>query len=189
MPWPEILHDAERMKSRQWQNLWREYSATRGFDVKGPEKPYDAGTIREQWIVCWICTALAAVSAFFLIRTLRRSIRADAEAVTDQRGRRVPYADMRVLDLRKWSNKGLAFIDFDGAAGRGRMRIDGLTYGGFKPEDNEPAERLMQRIKGSFSGEIIEVVSVETEDPPATGDNGAPGEAGSLADDSPAKQG
>lgn len=167
MPWPEILQDYERMKTRQWQNLWREYSATRGFDVKGPEKPFDAGSIREQWIVCWICLALALLAAFFLIRTLRRSIRVDAEAVTDQRGRRVPFADMRVLDLRKWGTKGLAFIDYDGTAGRGRLRIDGLTYGGFKPEDHEPAERLMRRVRESFSGEIIEFASAEAEEPPA----------------------
>ena len=41
-------------------------------------------------------------------------------------------------------------------SGKGRIRIDGLTYGGFKKENDEPAERLMRLIRSRFSGEIIE---------------------------------
>ncbi len=174
MPWPEMLCDFERMKARQWQTLWREYSASRGFDVKGPEKHFDAGAIREQMIVGGISLALALISGFFLLRTMRRSMSADAEALTDQRGRRVPFADMKVLDLRKWASKGLAFIDYEGSGGRGRLRIDGLTYGGFKAEDGEPAEKLMQRVRASFSGELIDFAAVETENDTA---NGPAGEA------------
>jgi hypothetical protein len=159
-PWPEILHDYERMKSLQWNVLWREYTKQRGMNEDTAEELYDARKIGEQWVVFWISLALALVAAFFLIRTLRRSITADGEAVIDQRGRRVPYGDMRVLDLRKWETKGLAFIDYDGPeSGQGRLRIDGLTYGGFRPEDGQPAEQLMQRIKSRFSGEIVEFVS------------------------------
>ena len=41
------------------------------------------------------------------------------------------------------------------AASAGR-EIDGLTYGGFKAEHGEPAERLIRRLKASFSGELID---------------------------------
>ena len=169
MPWPEILHDYNRMKPLQWNTLWREYTKTRGMNEEAPEEPYDSRKIKEQWVVFWISLALALVAAFFLIRTLRRTISADAEAVTDQRGRRVPYRDLKLLDLRKWDTKGLAFIDFDGDSGKGRLRIDGLTYGGFKAEDGEAAEQLMKFIRARFSGEIIEYAPVaESEAPVAT---------------------
>lgn len=167
MPWPEILHDYDRMKPLQWNTLWREYTKTRGMNEEAPEQPYDSRKIREQWVVFWISLALAAGAAFILIRTIRRTISVDAEAVTDQRGRRIPFADLKVLDLRKWDTKGLGFIDFDGASGKGRLRIDGLTYGGFKAEDGEPAERLMQFIRTRFSGEIIEYATVAPTEPPA----------------------
>ena len=36
------------------------------------------------------------------------------------------------------------------------MRIDGLTYGGFRKEDGEPAEKLMERLVANFSGELID---------------------------------
>ncbi len=81
-----------------------------------------------------------------------------------QQGKRVPFTDFKTLDLRKWDTKGLAFIDYDGASGKGRIRIDGLTYGGFKKENDEPAERLMQRIRSRFSGEIIEYAPVADPD-------------------------
>lgn len=164
MPWPAILHDYEKMKPLQWNILWREYTLERGMDSKLVEEPYNAKKIREQWIVFYICSVLAAIAAFFLIRTLGRSISADDQAVTNQTGKRVPFTDLKTLDLRKWETKGLAFIDYDGASGKGRIRIDGLTYGGFKKERDEPAERLMQRIRQHFSGEIIEYSAVTPED-------------------------
>jgi hypothetical protein len=79
----------------------------------------------------------------------------------------VAYADLKVLDLRKWDTKGLACADYEGASGKGRLRIDGLTYGGFKKEQEEPAEQFMQRIRANFSGEIIEYTAVVEEETPA----------------------
>lgn len=164
MPWPPVLHDFERMKPLQWNQLWLEYSKEQGFDSNPPEKPYDARKIGEQWVVFWICLVLALGAAFFLLRTMRRSLVADEEAVTGPDGRRVPYPDLKTLDLRKWDTKGLAFIDYDGTSGKGRIRLDGLTYGGFRKEDGEPAERLMQLVRSRFSGEILEYVALGAED-------------------------
>ena len=168
-PWPQPLHDYEQMRQLQWNQLWIRYSGEIGLDSDPPEKPYDARKIGEQWVVFWICLALALAAAFFLLRTLRRSMMADSEAVTGPNGRRVPYSELKTLDLRKWDTKGLAFIDYDGASGKGRIRLDGLTYGGFKKEDGEPAERLMALIRSRFSGEILEYVALTPEDePPAS---------------------
>jgi hypothetical protein len=164
LPWPAILHDFERMKPEQWNILWREYTKGLGLDASPPEEPYTASQIRDQWIVFWICLALTFIALFFLFRTVRRSISVDGESVTTQTGKRVPFGDLKTLDLRKWETKGLAFIDYDGASGKGRIRIDGLTYGGFKKENDEPAERLMRQIRSRFSGEIIEYSTISSEE-------------------------
>ncbi|MEO8614114.1 MAG: hypothetical protein ABI600_03155 [Luteolibacter sp.] len=169
MPWPEILQDYEKMKPLQWNILWREYTKERGLNESPPEEPYEAQKIHEQWIVFGICLILSLIAAFFLFRTLGRKISVDGESITTQQGRRVSLTDLKTLDLRKWETKGLAFIDFDGPSGKGRIRIDGLTYGGFKKEDDEPAERLMRQIRSRFSGEIIEYTAdsgtASTDDP------------------------
>jgi hypothetical protein len=165
MPWPEILHDYERMKPLQWKMLWLDYSKKHGLDADPGEQAYDARKIAEQWVVFWFCLALAAGALFMLLRTLRRRITADGEAITSQQGRRIPYTDLKTLDLRKWETKGLAFIDYEGASGKGRIRIDGLTYGGFKTEDGEPAERLMRLIRSHFSGEILEYAPLTADAP------------------------
>lgn len=170
MPWPEILHEFDQVKSLQWNILWREYTKERGLPSKPPEEPYSARKIAEQWVVFWICLALALVAAFFLLRTLGRSVTAGPEALTTQDGRTVSYPDLKTLDLRKWDTKGLAFLEYEGASGKGRLRIDGLTYGGFKKERGEPAEKLMRRIRSEFSGEIIEYAPSSPE-PPAGGDS------------------
>ena len=167
MPWPDLLHDYQRMMPQQVMPLWREFTKQNGMNAIPPDAPHDARQIQEQWIVCWGCLALASTAAFFLLRTLGRSIAADDQGVLTPRGRRVPYAELKTLDLRKWETKGLAFLDYNGPSGKGRIRIDGLTYGGFKPENDEPAERLMRLIRSRFAGELIEYAPLAVEAPPA----------------------
>ena len=187
LPWPEILHDYEKMKPLQWNTLWREYSGKAGLNEKVREKPYTAREIGEQWVVFWICLALALLALFFLFRTLRRNIQADHEAITSQQGKRVPYTELTRLDLRKWDTKGIAFADYDGpTAGKGRIRIDGLTYGGFRVEENQPAEQLMERLRSHFAGEIIEYAPISAEEPPAETDPTAPENASPNPQNPPA---
>lgn len=169
MPWPAILADYDKVKSLQHNLIWKEYSGENRMSEKVAEHPFDAGKIREQIIVFYICLALALGALFFLIRTSRRSISADAEALSTADGRRIRFSDMKTLDLRKWDTKGIALIDFEGDAGRGRIRVDGLTYGGFKKEQDQPAERLMARIRENFSGEIIEYTAVGAGGAPPAG--------------------
>jgi hypothetical protein len=168
MKWPEVLHDYDKMKPLNYHLLWKEYSGAHGYAIKPGEKAYDAGKIREQWICAVICLVLAVVALFFLARTLRRSISADLLAITTQEGKRVPYSDLKVLDLRKWYTKGLAFADYEGESGKGRIRIDGMTYGGFKEENGQPGEQLIQKIRSNFSGELIEYAAVAEPEEPKT---------------------
>ncbi|MDP4624662.1 MAG: hypothetical protein NWT08_05920 [Akkermansiaceae bacterium] len=163
MPWPAILTDFEKMKPLQSHLLWQEYSGENGMNVKPAEKAFDAGKIRAQIIVFWICLSLFLITLFFLIRTLGRSLKADDQALTVH-GKRIPYMEMTTLDLRKWDTKGIALIDHASPSGSGRVRIDGLTYGGFKKEKDEPAERLMRKIRDNFSGELIEYTTGEDEE-------------------------
>ncbi len=170
MPWPEILADFEKVKPLQHNILWQEYSGENQMSDKPPEHPFDAKKIREQIIVFYICLALALITLFFLVRTSRRSIRADDEGIVTVKGTRVPYADMRTLDLRKWDTKGIAIIDHEGPSGKARARIDGLTYGGFKKEHDEPAERLMRKIRANFTGELIEYTTATEDEKPVETD-------------------
>lgn len=156
MTWPPVLTDYDRMKPLQPHLLWLDYSAKNKYSSKVKEKPYTASQIRDQFIVFYICTALSIAALFILIRTSRRFISADQEGIITANGKRVLYKDMKSLDLRKWDTKGIAIIEYESPAGNKSARIDGLTYGGFKKENNEPAETMMRKIREHFSGEIIE---------------------------------
>ena len=158
MPWPAVLADYERMKKLNPGPLWTEFTAGwSGWKMaaEAPEHPFDADKIRDQWVVGAVCVVVSLTGLFLLLRTLRRTIAVDGQAVYTQDGRRVPFADLVRLDLRKWDTKGLAIAEYDGASGRGKIRIDGLIYGGFSKEQGEPAEELLRRIRANFSGELI----------------------------------
>jgi hypothetical protein len=139
------------------------------WNRKPPEKWHDAGSIREQWIVGHVLMALAAATVFVLIRTLRRTMVLDGDTIITQDGRRVAIAALTQLDLRKWFTKGLAFAEYQLESGKkGRIRIDGMTYGGFQKEKGEPAEQWMTQLRAQFRGEIIEYAQEETEEESAS---------------------
>lgn len=166
MPWPAVLQDPERMKAalaEQESKLFDDYRGVQNIQKEAPEKPFDARKIHEQWVVFWVCLALAIGTLFVLLRTIRRSISVDGEALYPVDGGRVPFADLVRLDLRKWETKGIAFVWAKREGEDRKIRIDGLTYGGFKKEQDEPAEALMRRLRENFRGEIIEFVSEDAE--------------------------
>lgn len=165
MAWPGILGDHGRMGSDGWFKLWLEFTAERRLPSDGPEHPavpgkvaVDAKKLREQLVMGSICGVLALGAAFVLLRTLRRTIEIDGEALVTQDRQRVPFSMFDRLDKRKWKTKGLAFAYYDDGGNARRVRIDGLTYGGFRKEDGEPAERLMERLVANFSGELVDYV-------------------------------
>ncbi len=168
MPWPAVLHDYEAMKASldQEQNkLFNEYRLQANIKKDVPEHDFPERKITEQWVVFGVCAVLTLGALFVLLRTLGRSMAIDGEAFYPPSGGKVPFADLARLDLRKWDTKGLAFAwAKTPSGGERKLRIDGLTYGGFKKEDGEPAERLMRRLKENFSGELIEYVT-EPEEP------------------------
>ena len=170
LPWPEVLGDYDILKTSLEQPAGWLFDEHRPDYLRKnpPEHDYSAQKIFEQWVVFWICLALALGALVVLLQTIRRRVEIDREALYPAGGGRIPFGDLVRLDLRKWGGKGLAYAwarTADG--GERRVRIDGLTYGGFKAEDGEPAERLMRRLRENFAGEVIdyEVPSGEPADP------------------------
>ena len=176
MPWPPVLHDYAAMKASLDQppgKLFNDYRLQANIKKKAPENAFPARKIFEQWVVFWICLVLAAGAVIVLLRTIGRSLAIDGEGFYPAGGGKVPFADLIRLDLRKWDTKGLAFANAKTASGGERKhRIDGLTYGGFKKDEDEPAERLMRRLRENFSGEVIEFV-IEPAEPGAGASTGA----------------
>ncbi|MCU0795473.1 MAG: hypothetical protein MUF31_06000 [Akkermansiaceae bacterium] len=160
IPWPEELWDFAAVKAGldAWpEKLFDPYRERVGLKAKLPDTPYDARKIAEQWYVFWICLTLTIVALFFLLRTMGRSMRMEDGTFHPAGGAPVKLSELVRLDLRHWQRKGLAFAWAKSEGGTERkIRIDGLTYGGFGIEQGQPAEKLMAELKAGFSGEIID---------------------------------
>lgn len=169
--WPSKLQDFETMKAglaNQKTLLFEPSMDELGLTKAAPEHEYDAGKIREQWIVFWICLVLTLIGIVILIRTLCRKMVVDGGKFQPAGGKPVQISDLNRLDLRKWNRKGLAFVWAKVGDHERKIRIDGLTYGGFKKENDQPAEMLLNAIKAKFSGEIIDYEQSEPDAEPPT---------------------
>ena len=172
MEWPTQLVDGfVTMDSQGGQvgalRLWEKYTASRK-DVDGKawgidpgEQPMSAGKIRDQFIAMAVALVIIITVLFFLIRTMRRNITVDNEALYTQDGRKILYKDMVRIDKRKWETKGVALVYYMDGGQENKAKVDGLVYGQFKENDGAPAEKLFAKLMENFKGEVLEYVSVD----------------------------
>ena len=163
--WPEeLVNGYEALKEDRPDKLWKEYSARMKWSIDGPEKLYDEGKIREQFIVSGICLALTLFALFVILRIMGRNMKVTDTSYFAPGGKEVPFTSMRKIDKRKWDNKGLALIHYDDEGSMKKAKVDGMVYGHFNEEDGKPAEVLFDHILDNFKGELVEYVSDDEED-------------------------
>jgi len=169
MPWPDILVNGYSvMKESGGQNgaqkLWLDYALVKKWPGALAEHPMDAGEIRDQFVAAGVAGVFILGTLFILIRTLRRTIRVDHEALYTQDGKVIPFSDMVRIDKRKWDTKGIALVYYMENGEEKKAKIDGMVYGQFQEENGAPAERLFERVMANFKGELLEYADAEEEE-------------------------
>ncbi len=157
---PEILNHAGL--SSGWNESWAAYTKRMRYPITPDEHPYDLGAIREQWIAGGVFILLGCVLLFFALRTRGRVLALNGDEVTAA-GQNFRVADISCIDLRQWGPgfKGVATFTVNGR----KVRVDGMTYGGFNKDKGEPAETFMQAVLAQYRGDIIEYEVPEKSDP------------------------
>ena len=144
--------------SRSWAECWTAYTARMHSPVQPAEHPFDTAAIREQWIAGGVCMCISAIIIFFILRTRSRVMSLQGDTVTAA-GQTFRVADITRLDLRQWGKgfKGIAYATVNGR----KIRLDGMTYGGFDPAAGQPAEEFMNALLARYEGEILEYEQTE----------------------------
>lgn len=139
--------------NKSWNECWLAYTARMHYPSQPAEHPYDAAAIREQWYAGGVCMLISALLLGLIIRTSRRVMALQGNTVTAA-GQSFLISDISRLDLRQWGKgyKGVAYATVKGK----KIRLDGMTYGGFNPEKGEPAEAFMKALQARYQGEILE---------------------------------
>lgn len=139
--------------NKSWNDCWLAYTARKHFPAKPVDHAYDAAAIREQWYAGGVCTLISVLLLALMIRTSRRVLALQGDTITAA-GQSFSISDISRLDLRQWGKgyKGIAYATVNGK----KIRIDGMTYGGFNPAKGEPAEAFMKALQARYRGEILE---------------------------------
>ncbi len=139
--------------NKSWNDCWLAYTARMRFPSQPVDHAYDAAAIREQWYAGGVCMFISALLLALMIRTARRVMALRGDTVTAA-GQTFLISDISRLDLRQWGKgyKGIAYATVKGK----KIRMDGMTYGGFNPEKGEPAEAFMKALQARYQGEILE---------------------------------
>lgn len=139
--------------SKSWADCWTAYTARMHFPVKPAEHAFDTAAIREQWLAGGVCMVISAVIIYLILRTRRRIMALEGDRVTAA-GQQFQVSEITRLDLRQWGKgyKGVAYATVNGR----KVRLDGMTYGGFDPASGQPAEVFMQALLSRYKGEVLE---------------------------------
>lgn len=172
-PWPKELEDYQLLKDENAETVWLRYTGGRKMNSETLPKPHDSESMRTQLILTGTTAVLGLLAFFFLFRTMGRKMVVDAEAFYPACGKKILYSSMRQLDKRRWENKGLASIMYEENGEQKKAKVDGLTYGGFKEEQNAPAERLFEKIVANFKGEIVEYIAVDDDNEESSKEGGS----------------
>lgn len=148
---PEEVMDLQQMQD--WHVCWEKYTNRLGLPIKPGDHPYDEGAIREQWIGSVVGACLVLLGIYFVVRTYKRELSLRGDEVTAA-GQCFRVADISTIDLRQWGPgfKGIAYFTVNGK----KIKVDGMTYGGFNKDKGEPAEEFMQAVLAQYKGDIIE---------------------------------
>lgn len=147
----EAMDQAAMAKS--WSDCWTAYTKRLHFPIKPAEHGYDSKAIAEQYFAGIGCMLVSLFILYLIVRTARRVMALRGDEVTAA-GQTFRVGDITLLDLRQWGAgyKGVAYATVNGR----RIRMDGMTYGGFNKEKGEPAETLMKALLTQYKGEVLE---------------------------------
>ncbi len=136
-----------------WNDCWKAYSERKRFPLDPGDHPHDEAAIREQWYGGGVCMLISALIVGLMLRTAHRELSLKGNTITAA-GRQFELADIERIDLRQWGPgfKGAAYFTVGGR----RIKVDGMTYGGFSKAKGEPAEQFMQALLARYNGEIID---------------------------------
>ncbi len=150
--YPVEVRDHATM-AKGWNDCWKAYSTRMHYPLKPGDHPHDEGAIREQWIGGAVCMGVSVILLALTIRTSRRELSLRGSTITAA-GQQFDIAEIESIDLRQWGKgfKGAAWFTVKGR----RIKADGMTYGGFSREQNEPAEQFMQAVLVRYQGDIID---------------------------------
>lgn len=150
--------------TRSWNDCWAAYSKRMRFPIKPGEHPHDEGAIREQWIAGGLFSGIGLILLALALRTYRRELSLRGDTITAA-GQQFSLSDISLIDLRQWGAgfKGVAYFTVKGK----RIRIDGMTYGGFNEAKGEPAEQFMKAVLARYQGDIIEYEATPHDKPHA----------------------
>ena len=127
--WPrsnERFDAHERLKGKSGE--WEKLCSARGWTTEAPHKRFDSQAILVQFVFVAITGAIGTCSLIFWLRAKKAFIRSEAEVVVTPSGKRVPYASITDLDVRKWKSKGLATVSYSLDGAKGRFVLDDAKY-------------------------------------------------------------
>ena len=151
----QITDDAE------FEAAWYAEAEAKGWPRKDPGKPKTNVDIAFQRWLGGIIALLGAGMVFHLVRSNGQVLKADDEAVTSVYGTRVPYSTMRSVDRRKWDNKGIAVVEYEGENGkRGKLIIDDYKF--------EGGEEILMEVERRLG--IEKAPEPQPDQPPAEGE-------------------
>lgn len=131
-PQKNVIYDAhKKFVDENREEAWPEHARQQGWKAEAPEKRYDAASIKFQFVLGAVSTAVGLATLGWVAMCWRRVLKSEADAVWSDTGVRIPLTAMRSIDMKRWQSKGIATVLYeDGDGGTKKLLLDDYKYVG-----------------------------------------------------------
>lgn len=147
-----IGYPAQRERALKFQELedlgqleeWPRIAAENGWKPYDPGEPKTEAEITGQFFMMGICAIAAAAVFFNVLRSLGRWVELDDVGLKSSRGQVVKFEQVEKIDKKKWDNKGIAKVHYQGQGRPQVFTLDDFIFE--RPTTDEILRELELRV-------------------------------------------
>lgn len=127
-----------------FEEQWKEYAKSKGWPEKPPK--YSVSELKTNTIYSYfigvLFTFVAGIPCLLtFVRCLGQWIESDESSLTNAKGQKVSFAQIKKIDKTKWEKKGIAKLIYDDGGGEKTFVIDDLKF------DREVTDQMMELVE------------------------------------------
>ncbi len=107
---------------------WRKYATERGWEVANPGPPKTEAAINGQFVMVGLAGVAGMWVFIHLLRSMGRWVETDGSGLKNSRGHQLQFNQITALDKKKWSNKGIAKVQYQANGRKKKFVLDDYIY-------------------------------------------------------------
>ena len=111
-----------------YKQVWQQHATEQGWSAEWPGEPKTDIDIAGQFVMAGLAAPIGLLTLGIFLRSLGQWVEMDENGIRTSRGREAKFADMTLLDKKKWQRKGIAKLHHERDGQTKKMILDDYKF-------------------------------------------------------------